>query len=319
MKYNLVTTKNGQFPINEIKEGMEVLCHGEWIKAPKPVKSTVITCSFNTVPTTSFEKQFIYKKKEVYCNHSPVLNKFESSETGLTVRAYLNERNKNSNSGWYVAIKATNPSEISYWYSRLIKFFNKVIFPNLSRNQIVVYQPFPKPEKLKENELAERNLEYYLEGLLRRRMFWRDNAVHIPDKLNETDKIVLRLLDIDCLTVYTGTYASNPVSLLKHIKDDYNKSRINEEQIRIMLTKSYELPQYTPGYKIISRKEETDWVLPGINPDINCLSPWQWEPFDKSINPQVRKTIKTVKVDSLGKEYKNQYKDNNLWEKLIKF
>ena len=146
-----------------------------------------------------------------------------------------------------------------------------------------------------------------------------DNAVHISDKLNETDKIVLRLLDIDCLTVHTGTYASNPVSLLKHIKDDYNKSRINDDQIRIMLTKSYELPQYTPGYKIISRKEETDWVLPGINPDINCLSPWQWEPFDKSINPQVRKTIKTVKVDSLGKEYRNQYKNNNLWEKLIKF
>ena len=48
MKYNLVTTKNGQFPINEIKEGVEVLCHGEWIKAPKPIKSTVITCSFNT-------------------------------------------------------------------------------------------------------------------------------------------------------------------------------------------------------------------------------------------------------------------------------
>ena len=315
MKYCLVTTKNGQFPINEIKEGTEVLSHGNWVKAPVPVKSIVITCTFDTLPTTSFEKESIINNTEVYCNHQPVLNEYTESKTGLSVRAYLRDVRRGKNCK-YTSVESTN---IQYWYPRLVNFFGKVVYPNLSdyKNQIVIYQAFPKMEELCGNELAERNLEYYLEGLLRRRMFWSDNAFKLPDNLTETDRIVLRLLNIDCLSISCGTSITNPVSFLQHIKDDYNKSKINEDMIRISLKKSFELPQYTPGCKIVSQKEEIDWVLPGINPDINCLSPWKWEEFDNSINPQVRKQIRIVEYDSLGKQYSNQYRTDDLWEKLI--
>ena len=166
-------------------------------------------------------------------------------------------------------------------------------------------------------ELAERNLEYYLEGMLRRRMFWKENSLKLPEVLDESDRIVLRLLDIDCLPVSGGTKVTNPVSLLRHLRDDWSKSRVDDEMIRIMLTKSYDLPMYTPGCKIGSRKEEIDWILPGINPDINCLSPYEYERFDKRLNPQVPKKILTVKEDCLGKDKSSEYVSSNLWEKFL--
>ena len=314
MKYNLATTKNGQFPINEISEGTEVLCHGEWVPAPKPETGVVLTCSFSRLPTTSFEKKFIERKKEVWCDHKPVLNEFESDRPGLSVRGYLHETRKNDSKTVNMA-----SSELNYWYPRLIDFFGKVVFPNVSRkySTFKVYEKFPVLSELSGNELSERNLEYYLEGMLRRRMFWGENSLKLPEVLDESDRMVLRLLDIDCVPIVNGTKVMNPVSILRHIRDDWCKSKLTDDMIRIMMIKSYNLPDYTPGYKILSRKEETGWILPGINPDVNCLSPHKYKPFDKSINPQVRKKIQTVSVDKLGRKCPIEYKSNNLWEAFL--
>lgn len=314
MKYKLITTKKGQVPIDEIKEGDEVLSHGTWVAAPKPVMGEVSICEFETLPETSFEKKFIYKKKEVFCNHRPVLNEFEKDRTGLSVRGYLHETRKKNTEAVNM-----NSGELRYWYPRLIDFFDRVVFPVVKPGAITftVYEKFPNLVELKGNELSERNLEYYLEGLLRRRMAWWDNSIRLPQRLDETDKIVLRLLDIDCIKVKDGNRVSNPISLLKHVRDDFNKTKLTDDIIRLMLLKSYDLPQYTPGCKIMSRKDGVDWILPGVNPDINCLSPYEHERFDKTANPQVRNKIRTVKVDKLGKVYKNDYNKNNLYEKFL--
>lgn len=320
MKYRLVTTKKGQFPIFEIEKGTEVLCHGKWVKAPGPVKGEVITCSFDTLPDTSFEKKFVEKNIEVTCNHQPVLNEFIKPSTGLTVRGYLHEKKKKDS-----GVVSFDFNDFSFWYPRLIAFFDKVVFPNIgefkdnrSGKRVQIYYPFPKLKELYGNELSERNLEFYLEGILRKRMYWEENTFMLPEILDESDKMVLRLLDIDIRKLRLRSAVTNPVSLLKHIKDDFNKARLDDDKIRIMLIRSYELPQYTPGYKITDKKEEIDWILPGINPDINCLHPEILETIDDSINPQVQKNIHTVKADSWNRNLSHLYNENNLWEKLQK-
>ena len=315
MKYCLVTTKDGQVPIHKIKEGTEVLCYGQWVRAPAPEMGTVLTCSFDTLPTTSFDKRYVSGKREVFCNHRPVLNKLERIRLGLTVRGYLREVRKKSTGSPGVGVEA---SDISFWYPRLIDFFDMVVYPKYlpDKNQIIVFQPFPDLKELEGNELAERNLEYYLEGMLRRRMFWEENWMKLSGNLSESERMVLRLLDIDCVSYNVGTIVTNPVSFLKHVKDERNKSKFTDDMLRIMLTQSYDLPQYTPGCRIKSRVEERGWILPGINPDINCLSAWKWESFDKVKNPQVRKHVRTLPVDKLGKVYGNGYRTDNLWEKF---
>ena len=46
-QYKLITTKNGNVPITEIKEGTEVLSMGEWKISQKPVKGKAIKCTFD--------------------------------------------------------------------------------------------------------------------------------------------------------------------------------------------------------------------------------------------------------------------------------
>ena len=66
MQYRLITTKQGQIPIEQIKEGTEVYSMGEWKISPKPVKGICLKCSFDTLPTTIFEKTFANYKKEFF-------------------------------------------------------------------------------------------------------------------------------------------------------------------------------------------------------------------------------------------------------------
>ena len=319
MKYRLVTTKQGQFPINEIKEGTEVFCSGNWIKAPSPVMGEVITCKFKTLPTTSFERKFVENKNQLYCNREPILNKFEKDRIGLSVRGYLHEtRKKNS------AAINLNKKDLSYWYARLIDFFGYVVYPNFPNSKtFTVYEQFPKLEELYGNELSEKNLEYYLEGILRKKMLWQDSTFKLPDNLDETDKIVLRLLNIDCYGFngnnYLGTAIANPCYLLRHIKDDYNKSRITDEQIKICMLRSYELTGYSSGYVIDDKIIENDWILPRINPDVNCLNPVYDKDTNDENNPMLMRNTHIYQnpTDSLGKEYKKCYLKENLWEKYL--
>ena len=231
LKYSFVTTKKGQIPLEEVKEGVEVLSHGKWVKAPSPVKGIVSTCSFETLPTTSFEKKIINSNMELYCNHTPVLNDLENPLPHLSVRGYFKYREKNCE---YVSF---NFDDRAYWYPRLISIIGRVVFPNVSNryNQMLFYDKLPEFSELCGNELAERNLEYYLEGLIRHRFFWSDNGFYFPTSMDESDRIVARLLNIDFIRKKFGFKVSNPVSLLSHIKDDYGKSKITEDMIRICL------------------------------------------------------------------------------------
>jgi hypothetical protein len=66
--------------------------------------------------------------------------------------------------------------------------------------------------------------------------------------------------------------------MYRHIKDDYIKSKVKDEEIVYNHRRSNRLPLYTNGYKIKDKKEVTDWILPGLNPDINGINPINcWE------------------------------------------
>ena len=53
----------------------------------------------------------------------------------------------------------------------------------------------------------------------------------------------------------------------------HTKKKIKDEDIVYNLKKSTTLPLYTNGHKILKKEEVQDWILPGINPDINCINP----------------------------------------------
>ena len=90
----------------------------------------------------------------------------------------------------------------------------------------------------------------------------------------EIQRIVLRLLDIDCDVAKSNDISvRNPIKLYKHIRDDYNKSKIDESEVAYNLRWEFKDSEYTPGYRIIKKEEVIDWMLPGINPDVNTLSP----------------------------------------------
>ena len=269
-QYRLVTTKNGNVPITEIKEGTEVLSMGEWKISPKPVKGKAIRCTFDLLPTTTFEKQFTDYKREVSICHSIKLNPTKEPMPELSIRGYFKEDKKTSMTtfkGW---------EDLGYWLPKFIKLYDCPLMPYPTAIGFNIDHYVKKFTELIDEELTERNLEYILEGMLRKSFCYANGKYQIlpSSSWSETHKIVLRLLDIECENFQTNrTVVRNPISLYRHIKDDYNKSRIKDEDIVYNLKKSTSLPLYTNGYKIIKKEEVEDWILPGINPDINTISP----------------------------------------------
>ena len=275
MRYRLVTTKKGQIQIDKIRKGTLVLCNGKWIPSPKPVKGKVKTLTFCEAPTSSFESKFV--ENEVFINGNPIFNKFISPEIRLTVMAYLNIiENRNEKE---IKFSTKSIEELDYWYPRMIQFYGAVVTPNILRHHLnFVGYDFPKLKELEGNELSERNLEYYLEGLLRRNFQWHIHAFEISTALTETDKLVLTLLGIKLKKRYNSElckvfYIKNPLHFLTHIKDDYNKSKITDEIIENLLKRDFkEMKSYDYAYYATSISEEEDWILPDINPDINGLN-----------------------------------------------
>lgn len=269
MQYRLITTKKGQIPIEEITEGTEVYSMGEWKVSPKPVKGICLKCSFDTLPTTIFEKTFVTHKKEVSVNHYPVIKQTEDFRDELAIRGYFKE-DFNTSVGH---IPFAGYDTITYWYPKFIRLFGQTGDITLTENGINLNIKRHKLEELSGEDLTERNLEYYLEGMNRKMFFYTRQRFHIKMTLNESDRIVLRLLDIDCIPATDGHLVTNELSLLKHIKDDYAKSKLNDDIISFALKRSMELPEYTNGNMITNKEEIVDWILPGINPDINCINP----------------------------------------------
>lgn len=276
MRYRLVTTKKGQVPIDKIKKGTFVYCNGQWLPSPKPEIGKVKKLTFVEAPTTSFESNLV--KNEVFMNGKPVLNKFISPEIRLTVMAYLNiVENRDEQE---IKFSTKNIAELDYWYPRMIQFYGAVVTPQILRHHLnFIGYNFPKIKELEGNELSERNLEYYLEGLLRRNLQWHTHAFEILATLKETDKLALSLLGIRLKKRYNSKsckvlYIKNPLHFLTHIKDDYFKSKITDDIISNLLKRDFvEMKPYDYSYLATSITEEDDWILPGINPDINGLNP----------------------------------------------
>ena len=270
MQYRLITTKQGQIPIEEVQEGMEVYSCGEWKVTPKPVKSTCFKCSFANLPTTIFDKKFINYKDEVWVNHFPLLGKTEFLKDELAVRGFFTQ-NFNPK---IRAVHLKGNESIVYWYPKFIRMFGETGVINFNKQGFDVTLKKKKFGELTTEDLTERNLEYYLEGYLRKGFFWNSTHYTIPVPTDETDRIVLRLLDIEWRVTKNNIGCTHRnISIIRHVKDEYNKAKITEEQVAYILKRELDIPEYTPWYKILNKEECEDWILPGINPDVNGISP----------------------------------------------
>lgn len=309
MQYRLITTKQGQVPIEEIKEGTEVYSMGEWKVSPKPIKGLCLKCSFDTLPTTIFEKTFATHKREVSVNHYPVIKPTEEFRDELSIRGYFKEDFNPE----VCNITFADSSSLEYWYTKFIRLFGETGHITFSQNNRVVLNiKRHKLEELSGEDLTERNLEYYLEGMNRKRFNYSNLKFHIKEVLTESDRIVLRLLDIDCVSLLNSYVISNEISYLKHIKDDYTKSKITDEMIVYSLKKSIKLPEYTNGNMITKKEEVEDWILPGINPDINCINPFNC--YESALFKNKYLCVNEFKVD--GRSDKN-YVRNSLYNQYF--
>ena len=267
--YKLITTRDGLVPIEEIKEGTEVLSLGEWKPAPKPIMGTCLRCEFDTLPTTIFNKEDVNFKREVSISHTIKLNEGENKPE-LAIRGYFKEDCKNA----MTVIKGLD--SLNYWLPKFIEFYNEPMMPFITAIGFNLYHQVKKFGPLRTEEITERNLEYILEGMNRRTFTYSSNKYGImpSSSWNETHRLTLRLLDIECNVSKNGdTIVHNPIQFYKHIKDDYTKSLIKDEDIVYNLKRSTELPPYTNEHKILKKTEVQDWILPGINPDINTINP----------------------------------------------
>ena len=274
IRYKLVTTKKGQVPLDKIRKGTLVLCKGEWVPAPKPERGNVKTLNLDWLPTTSFESKFVDDFGKVCLNTKPILNKFEDDNIGLSIMGYLCDEKERKCRGFAIS----DMDSISYWYPRLIKCTNQI--PDISTLNHVHKWTFPdaripKEWIMEENDLSERNLEYYLEGVFRRNFHWHSRDFVISGKINETCKIVFKLLNVQCERMdEANLFIANPLNVLNHIKDDYNKSKITEQAICLILrNRNFKEEPYKKIYFAKNIEESEDWILPGICPDINGMNP----------------------------------------------
>ena len=268
--YTLITTKEGQIPIQEIKEGTEVLSLGKWKIAPKPEKRPCIRCSFDYLPTTSFQREYVWANREVSACHNIILGKTKEERPELSVRGFFKADKKSS----FTVFQGLD--DLTYWLPRFIKIYDVPLMPSITDIGFNINHGNKKFDDLDREDLTERNLEYVLEGMLRRCFNFCNLKYYLmrTTTWSEVQRIVLRLLDIECdVFVRNDVTVRNPVQLYKHIKDDYNKSRISDEEIVYNLRREYQNPDYTVGYKIIKKEEIVDWTLPDTNPDVNTLNP----------------------------------------------
>lgn len=274
MKYNLVTTREGLFPVSEIKEGTEVLCRGRWVKSPEPIKAPVKVLYFDSLPTTAFEKNFV-EGTSVVMNREPILNSFEKDEVKLTVKGFINDENQKRTKKDSFSFSFCHKEELSYWYPRFIQYFNKVFDIGVMKYNFR-FNDIKFPEiTLSGNYLRERNLEYYLEGFLRKSFAENNRRYIIGSNLKESDKLMLRLLNISVTKINNKiSYFTDPYYVLMHIRDDFNKSRISEKMITLILKNHQEFyTRYVLSKPSLKIEEDVDWILPGICPDINTLNP----------------------------------------------
>lgn len=282
--YRLVTTHTGFKPIFEVQEGEEVYCKGEWKKAPKPEIGPCYKCSFVYYPTTIFEKKLITSNR-VSVWHNFKLPGTKNPKPELAIRGAYKDSGRGQIIFYHI-------DDLKYWLPKYIKYYDYPILPQIT-NVGVYYVFFPDDIPYKElhgDELTERNIEYVLEGMLRRglstfcsRGFLSDRytiTMHVVigncNNWDETSSLAIRLLDIECYVdkKSSRTRVANPIQLLRHIKDDYNKKKLSDDKIvNILKQNNFRRPDYFTDDFIQEMIEVDDWILPGINPDINTINP----------------------------------------------
>lgn len=265
--YNLVTVRSGLIPVEDIEEGTEVLSMGKWIKAPKPVRKKAFLCHFSTLPSCVFET---VPKGSVSICHNVILCKNNIIKPELSIRGYFKEDKK------CVQTTFKGTDSIPYWLPRFIRYYDEPMLPNITAIGYNLYHKPKKPGPLSTEEMNDRNFEYILEGMNRRTFFFTFGKYVIcsVSSWNETHRLTMRVLDIECEVSAAGrTFVKNPVNLYRHIKDEYTKSRIKDEEIVFNLKRSNVLPPYTGGHSVTEAEEVEDWVLPGITYDVNTVNP----------------------------------------------
>lgn len=268
MLYNYITTKKGQELITDVRKGTLVLCKGEWKPCPKPEVIKAYKYTFHTLPTTVLP----YNDNRIMLNTKPKLNKSDVLMPQLSVRGFYGEKR-----GTELTFDDNN---LNWIYPRIIKYYKRAATINCeTAGRYNVIMPKMEIKELNNDELSERNLEYYLEGLLRYGGSTVGNRFEIPVR-NETDKMVLRLLGLE-LTSYNRFAKRLPVvtqrtmlTLFSHIKDDYAKGKFAQQFIAYHISRKMKLPKYIGVHKedLINIEEVEVLGFPDFDYDVNGIN-----------------------------------------------
>ena len=268
MLYNYITTKKGQELITDVRKGTLVLCKGEWKPCPKPEVIKAYKYSFHTLPITILP----YRDNRIMINTKPKLNKSDIMMPQMSVRGFYGE-----NRGTELTFR---DKDLEWIYPRIIMYYERAAMINCeTAGRYNVIMPRKEMKELKGDELSERNLEYYLEGLLRYGGSPVGNKFEIPLR-NETDKMVLRLLGVE-LSPYNRFNKRLPVitertmlTLFSHIKDDYSKTKFKDEFVAYHINHKTRLPKYIGVHKEDLKGIEEVEVLgfPDFDYDVNGIN-----------------------------------------------
>lgn len=180
-------------------------------------------------------------------NTKPRLNKSDMLKPELCVRGFYGDKKGDK-------LNFTD-RDLNWIYPMIIKYYERAATINCeSAGKYSVNVITKEPKPLCSDELSERNLEYYLEGLLRYGGSPVGNKYEVPVR-NETDKMVLRLLGLELLP-YNRFNKRLPVitertmlTLFSHIKDNYCKGKFTDEFISFYINHKTRLPRYIGIHK----------------------------------------------------------------------
>ena len=269
MIYNYVTTKKGQERIEDIRKGTLVLCKGVWKPCPVPVETKCYRYEFHSLPDTIFP----VKGKGVIANTNPRLQKL-SDRPELSAWGYLSDKRLNSD---YIYGKE---DLLSWIYPELIRLYNRAVPFTIEAKRVVFQVKAMKPECIKPEDLTQKNLEYYLEGMFHRGgILGRQMRFELPVNC-ETDKMVLRLLGLtmvpDNRFKNRNAQVTNETmyTFLSHVSGEYGKSVITDDLIAYTLRRRIKLPKYIPVHLADLKKitETEGLTFPGLDYDVNTLN-----------------------------------------------
>ena len=273
LQYNLVTTEDGFIPINEVVPGMKLKCRGEWKEVvEKPVYGLCKKYSHETLPTSIFP--YDRNGGVVLLDHNMEIPETDDKDRfEFQLRGYLDERFETD----YMLFNST--AEAMKWLPMAIRYFDSTAqIGSGSIGHCTILVNRKKFDNLHGEDLKLRNLEYYLEGFMKTGFTWRGWRLLVNRRLTESDRIVMRFLDIDLYKYPYNTEKKdmkitfvNHYNFCKHLKGDEIKEKMREGFVRHwMINKSIMVP-YEDSAKM-NVEDCEGWYIPGMYPDMNCMS-----------------------------------------------